>query len=101
MFRNRINSWKKEEGNVKKTAFVLGALIVAAPAFADSGIGRTPAGDPASGVGRAIVVAEISSPVGTPNSGVGRTPAGEPASGVGRLPGDIEKPNSGLGRSQA
>ena len=53
-------------------------------------IARTPAGDPASGTGRALASAQ-----GHP-SGIGRTPAGDPASGVGRTPtGD---PASGAGR---
>ena len=37
---------------MKSTAIVFAALLVAAPAFADSGAGRTPNGDPASGAGR-------------------------------------------------
>src|SRR3990170_8487819 len=55
-------------------------------------LARTPAGDPASGTGRALASAQGHpsgigrTPAGDPASGVGRTPAGDPASGVGRTP---------------
>lgn len=60
-------------------------------------LARTPAGEPASGVGRALAASPARTPAGEPASGVGRTPAGEPASGVGRTP--AGEPASGVGRT--
>ena len=90
---------------MKSTAIVFAALLVAAPALGDSGAGRTPYGDPASGAGRTLAgLATIVDPHG-PDSGSSRTPEGQPASGAGRTLAafptivDPNGPNSGVGRT--
>ena len=58
---------------MKSTAIVFAALLVAAPALADPGAGRTPYGDPASGAGRTLAAFPTIVDPNGPNSGVGRT----------------------------
>jgi hypothetical protein len=76
---------------MKSPAIVFAALLVAAPALADSGAGRTPSGDPASGAGRTLLAFPTIVDPNGPNSGVGRT--WNPLEGQ-----DV---NSGAGRSLA
>ncbi len=93
---------------MKKTALVFAAVLVAAPAFADSGAGRTPYGEPASGAGRTLAAWPTPVDPAGPNSGTSRTPYGDPASGAGRnlvanwgtdVINEIGHPNSGASRT--